>query len=108
MKLPRSCHAIPCSPSGAKRSKRAGAGGRLASILRQELPEQADDPADHDFSVAAELSEMVGVFLLVADRLCLPGGLPWAVCLCVAPIVSMHAGDTPHDQDLSIAADGLP
>ncbi|EFN57579.1 hypothetical protein CHLNCDRAFT_143250 [Chlorella variabilis] len=40
-------------PSGAGRSKRRGAGGRLASILRQELP-QYDDPDDGDFLVGAE------------------------------------------------------
>lgn len=37
-----------CSPSGAGRSKRRGAGGRLASILRRELPQQ-DDLEDGDF-----------------------------------------------------------
>jgi hypothetical protein len=54
-----------CSPSGAGRSKRRGAGGRLASILRRELPQQ-DDLEDGDFdaegAVVAQVVPIPGVF----------------------------------------------
>lgn len=38
----------------AGRSRRRGAGSRLASILRQEVPEAEDEVDDEDFVVAAE------------------------------------------------------